>query len=92
MDIKDETREHRVGWLGHAMRPGEEDLVRANLRLTVEGWRGRGRPKLTWDQMVMTDVRVRDRRDLGRRQKGLEGCCSSTRPCRRRQDKGFELC
>lgn len=54
-----QTRERRLWWFGHVMRPGgegKEELVR-----TVQGWRvesrrGRGRYLFTWEQGVRRDM------------------------------------
>lgn len=38
------------------MRLGADDLVRTILGLRVEGRQGKGRPKLTWEQVIQADV------------------------------------
>lgn len=86
-DIKDTVRDHWLGQFGHVTRRGEENLVRATMELKIAGKSGRGKSKLTWEWVVMTDMasyrreRERERRDLDRGQKGLKDCDSSTRTC-----------
>ncbi len=52
-DIRDRMRGHRLRRFGHVMRRDEEARVRAIQGLKLEGRQGRrGRPNLTWDQMI----------------------------------------
>jgi hypothetical protein len=41
-----------LGWYGHVLRKGETDWVKRNMDVEVEGIQGRGRPKLTWREVV----------------------------------------
>lgn len=51
----------RVGWIDHVMMRSEEDLVRAYQELRVDGGRGKGEYKLTWEQVVRTDIAACER-------------------------------
>jgi hypothetical protein len=47
----------RLGWFGHVERRAESEWVRACQYLNVEGNRGRGRGRKTWQQCVNDDLR-----------------------------------
>ena len=49
-------REGRLRWFGHVKRRSHLAPVRKVELLTVEGKRGRGRPRLTWDEHVRQDL------------------------------------
>ena len=49
------VKRSRVRWLGHVLR--KDDWVRKCMSLEVEGARGRGRPRMTWSQVVERDMR-----------------------------------
>ncbi|KAM0004716.1 putative ste24 endopeptidase [Helianthus debilis subsp. tardiflorus] len=48
--ISKKIKEGRLRWFGHVKRRETTAPVRVVETLTVEGRRGRGRPKLTWDE------------------------------------------
>ena len=54
--IQDKIKEGRLRWFGHVKRRETTAPVRVVETLTVEGRRGRGRPKLTWDEQIRHDL------------------------------------
>ena len=54
--ISDKIKEGRLRWFGHVKRRQTTTPVRVVETLTVEGRRGRGRPKLTWDEQIRHDL------------------------------------
>ncbi|KAJ0888605.1 putative reverse transcriptase domain-containing protein [Helianthus annuus] len=54
--ISDKIREGRLRWFGHVKRRQTTAPVRVVETLTVEGKRGRGRPKLTWEEQIRHDL------------------------------------
>ena len=54
--ISDVMRYSRLRWMGHVLRMEGNDWVKKSMDMTVEGSRGRGRPKMTW---VERDMKVR---------------------------------
>jgi hypothetical protein len=42
----------QLKWYGHAFRMGNERKVKQALELKVDGKRGRGRPRLTWEEGI----------------------------------------
>ncbi|KAD4584273.1 hypothetical protein E3N88_21874 [Mikania micrantha] len=55
-NISDKVREGRLRWFGHVRRRSQAAPVRKVEFLTVEGKRGRGRPRLTWDEQIRHDL------------------------------------
>ncbi|KAD3068294.1 hypothetical protein E3N88_36174 [Mikania micrantha] len=55
-NISDKVREGRLRWFGHVRRRSQPAPVRKVELLTVEGKRGRGRPRLTWDEQIRQDL------------------------------------
>ena len=65
-DIRDRVRvapiekklvQHRLRWFGHVQRRPPEAPVRSGVLDRVDNVRrGRGRPKLTWDESVKRDL------------------------------------
>jgi hypothetical protein len=47
----------RLGWFGHVERRAESDCLRVCQNLVVDGSRGRGRGRKTWQQCVNEDLR-----------------------------------
>ena len=45
--------------MGHVLRKEGNDWVKKSMEMTVEGSRGRGRPKMTWQKVVERDMKVR---------------------------------
>jgi len=57
--IEDKMRENRLRWYGHIQRRHLDVPVRKSDRIVVSGEaRGRGRPKLTWVEVVNKDMRI----------------------------------
>ncbi|KAJ0851966.1 hypothetical protein HanRHA438_Chr14g0632811 [Helianthus annuus] len=54
--ISDKIKEGRLRWFGHVKRRQTTAPVRVVETLTVEGRRGRGRPKLTWEEQIRHDL------------------------------------
>ena len=57
--ISDVMRCSRLRWMGHVLRKEGNDWVKKSMDMTVEGSRGRGRPKMTWEKVVERDMKVR---------------------------------
>ena len=57
--ISDVMRHSRLRWMGHVLRKEGNDWVKKSMEMTVEGSRGRGRPKMTWEKVVERDMKVR---------------------------------
>ena len=57
--ISDVMRHSRLRWMGHVLRKEGNDWVKKSVDMTVEGSRGRGRPKMTWEKVVERDMKVR---------------------------------
>ena len=57
--ISDVMRRSRLRWMGHVLRKEWNDWVKKSTEMTVEGSRGRGRPKMTWEKVVEIDMKVR---------------------------------
>ncbi|XP_076949285.1 uncharacterized protein LOC143621880 [Bidens hawaiensis] len=55
-NISDKIREGRLRWFGHVKRRQTTDLVRSVENITIEGRRGRDRPKLNWDETIKHDL------------------------------------
>jgi len=65
-----------------------EDLVSECRRLEVEGCKGRGKPKKTWEQSVKCDVRKYGRQRVEPFDKDKwRSCCGSNRPTRASMEK-----
>ena len=48
-------REKWLRWFGHVQRRDKDDATRKILQMTVDGKRNRGRPKLSWRDLVRDD-------------------------------------
>ena len=55
-DIEGFLRSHRLRWTGHVERAGEGVLKQVR-EMKVEGTRKKGRPRLTWQELVRKDMR-----------------------------------
>ena len=57
--IQDKLRENRLRWFGHVKRRPINAPVRKSELINIAGnARGRGRPKLTWGEVVRQDMSV----------------------------------
>jgi hypothetical protein len=50
------VRHGRLRWFGHVERKNKSDWVSACRKLEVEGVRGKGRGRTTWDECVRDDI------------------------------------
>ena len=57
--ISDVMRCSRLRWMGHVLRKKGNDWVKKTMEVTVEGSRGRERPKMTWEKVVERGMKVR---------------------------------
>ena len=57
--ISDVMRRSRLRWMEHVLRKEGNDWVKKSMDMIVEGSRGRGRPKMTWEKVVERDMKVR---------------------------------
>ena len=56
--IEEKLIQHRLRWFGHVQQRSPEAPVRSGvLKRVDEVKRGRGRPKLTWDELVKRDLK-----------------------------------
>ncbi|PUZ61082.1 hypothetical protein GQ55_4G242400 [Panicum hallii var. hallii] len=56
--IEEKLIQHRLRWFGHVQRRPPEAPVRSGvLKRGDNVKRGRGRPRLTWDEMVKRDLK-----------------------------------
>jgi hypothetical protein len=46
--IVNKMRENRLRWFGHVMKRKETKAVRLDMKMNIEGKRGRGKPKTRW--------------------------------------------
>jgi hypothetical protein len=59
--IEENLVQHRLRWFGHVQRRPPEALVHSGVLDRVGSVRrGRGRPKLTWDESVKRDLKEWD--------------------------------
>ena len=58
-DITNYLGENRLRWLGHLERMKETNVVRKVREEKVPGSMKRGRPKLSWDEVVKKDMKMR---------------------------------
>ena len=56
--VADVARRGRLRWFGHLERKSVDDWVSACRGLVVEGTRGRGRSRKTWEQCVRDDMKL----------------------------------
>ena len=57
--ISDVMRHSRLRWMEHVLRKEGNDWMKKSMEMTIEGSRGRGRPKMTWEKVVERDMKVR---------------------------------
>ena len=58
MNIMDVVRLRRLRWFGHVRRRKESSWLRRCMDMEIEGRNPKGRPKLTWKQVVRQDLRM----------------------------------
>ena len=56
--VADVVRRGRLRWFGHLERKNVDDWLSACRGLVVEGARGRGRSRKTWEQCVRDDMKL----------------------------------
>ena len=57
--ISNVMRRSRLRWMGHVLRKEGNDWVKKSMEMTVEGSRGRGRSKMTWEKVIEGDMKAR---------------------------------
>ena len=57
-DVAAVVRRHRLTWFGHVERKDPKDWVAACRELEVVGAKGKGRPKKTWNDCVIEDMKL----------------------------------
>jgi hypothetical protein len=55
--ITEKLKGNLLSWYGHMMRREKNHVTRRVMKMNVEGWRGRGRPKQKWIECVRQDMR-----------------------------------
>ncbi|XP_046406233.1 uncharacterized protein LOC124171139 [Ischnura elegans] len=56
--ITDNIREARLWWYGHVIQSNENSMARTVMRLSPEGRRPRGRPKMRWLARIKADLKA----------------------------------
>jgi len=57
-DIAFLLQQNRLHWYGHVLRKDDDDWVKKCMEYEVEGPRPRGRPKMTWREVVREDCQA----------------------------------
>ena len=57
--IVDVMRQRRLRWFGHIERREDDSWLKKVQILAVDGHSGRGRPRKTWEHVIMEDLRVK---------------------------------
>ena len=57
--IVDVMRQRRLRWFGHIERREDNSWLKKVQILAVDGHSGRGRPRKTWEHVIMEDLRVK---------------------------------
>ena len=57
--IVDVMRQRRLRWFGHIERREDSCWLKKVQNLAVDGHSGRGRPRKTWEHVIMEDLRVK---------------------------------
>ena len=52
-------RQRRLRWFGHIERRGDNSWLKKVQILAVDGHSGRGRPRKTWEHVIMEDLHVK---------------------------------
>jgi hypothetical protein len=59
--IQEKLVQHRLRWFGHIQRKPPEASVRSGILNRLENTRrGRGRPRLTWEEAIKRDLKERN--------------------------------
>jgi len=88
ISVVDVVRKNRLSWYGHVEKKDLEDWVSKCRRLDVQGCRGRGRPKQTWEQCVKCGIRKNGMQRVEPFDKDKwRSCCGSSRPTRASMEK-----
>jgi hypothetical protein len=58
--IEEKLVQHRLRWFGHVQRRPPEAPVRYGVSRNTNGRKGRGRPKLTWEEAIKRDLKSWD--------------------------------
>ena len=57
--LEDKMRESRLRWFGHVKRRCANALVRRCEKISLSHYRrGRGRPKISWNEVIMSDMKI----------------------------------
>ena len=67
-------RQRRLRWFGHIERREDNSWLKVQI-LTVDGHSGRGRPRKTWEHVIMEDLHVKGlRREVAQNRARVEIC------------------
>ena len=55
--ITNVVRKNRLRWFGHVERKQEDDRVKGCVSMEIEGARPRGRPHITWKEVIPKDLK-----------------------------------
>ena len=57
--LEDKMRESRLRWFGHVKRRCANAPVRRCEKISLSHYRrGRGRPKISWNEVIMSDMKI----------------------------------
>ena len=57
--IVDVMRQRHLHWIGHIERREDNSWLKKVQNLAVDGHSGHGRPRKTWEHVIMEDLRVK---------------------------------
>jgi len=46
--VQEQLRRRKCNWFGHTLRRSDDNVAKQTLQWTLQGLRGRGRPRNTW--------------------------------------------
>ena len=73
--IVEVMRQRRLRWFGHIERRKDNSWLKKVQNLAMDGHSGRGRPRKTWDHVIMEDLRVkRLRREVAQNRGSVYVC------------------
>ena len=93
--VSDAVKRNRLRWLGHVLRKDDDDWVKKIMSFEVEGKRGRGRPRMTWSQVVERDMREcgLKREDVKDRERWRRLLCRTAgQPLRKQGKRSYNDC